>query len=142
MIHNSPPENFSSRYYVVSCFVEHAGRLLFLKRNSDKDEGDKWGTVAGKVDDGETPEQAIVRELAEETGIAIEAADLDRSKLVYIRYPEYDYEFHMFSVSLHDEPRVLVDEREHQGYCWLTREKALKDNLVLATDECIRAFYK
>jgi 8-oxo-dGTP pyrophosphatase MutT (NUDIX family) len=37
---------------------------------------DKWGLPGGKIDPGEEPEQAAVRELAEETGLVVDPSDL------------------------------------------------------------------
>jgi 8-oxo-dGTP pyrophosphatase MutT (NUDIX family) len=47
---------------------DEAGRVL-LERRSD---GGLWGPPAGAVDPGETPAQAIVREVLEETGLSVE----------------------------------------------------------------------
>lgn len=41
------------------------GRILLVRRTDD----DKWGLVAGWVDPNESPEQTVVRELAEEAGV-------------------------------------------------------------------------
>jgi len=42
------------------------GRVLLLKRCSDSNHGGTWSFPAGKIEDGETPEQAAVRESDEE----------------------------------------------------------------------------
>ena len=38
---------------------------------SRKDDHDSWGLIGGKVDEGETPEEALLRETFEETGLKI-----------------------------------------------------------------------
>jgi 8-oxo-dGTP pyrophosphatase MutT (NUDIX family) len=57
--------------------VNHRGEVLLLL---DQDPGRpgvaRWGTIGGAVDPGETLHQAAVREMHEETGIAIDAAQL------------------------------------------------------------------
>jgi 8-oxo-dGTP pyrophosphatase MutT (NUDIX family) len=55
-----------------ACAIIHdsAGRVL-LERRSD---GGSWGPPAGAVDPGETPAQAITREVLEETGLRVEVA--------------------------------------------------------------------
>ena len=57
--------------------VNHRGEVLLLL---DQDPGRpgvaRWGTIGGAVDPGETLHDAAVREMHEETGIRIEAADL------------------------------------------------------------------
>jgi len=59
----------------VSIIVENtAGEVLLLLRNNQSTHvfPNHWTLVGGKVDDGETPEMAAHRELAEETGLKAE----------------------------------------------------------------------
>ena len=58
--------------------IDKNGRLLIQKRSSNKkDEPNKWDlSAAGHIDINETPEQAAIRELYEETGIKIEIEEL------------------------------------------------------------------
>jgi len=52
------------------------GRLLIAKRPEGRPLAGMWEFPGGKVEAGETPEHALIRELAEELGIDIAAADL------------------------------------------------------------------
>lgn len=55
------------------CYIEHEGKYLMLLRNkkeNDYNEG-KWIGVGGKFIDGEGPEQCLVREVYEETGLEL-----------------------------------------------------------------------
>jgi 8-oxo-dGTP diphosphatase len=56
---------------VVGVAILHAGRVLAARRSYPADAAGRWEFPGGKVDDGETPEVAIVREVAEELGCAI-----------------------------------------------------------------------
>ncbi|MEK7105367.1 MAG: NUDIX hydrolase [Patescibacteria group bacterium] len=141
MIYLSPPENFQPKFYVVSCFIEYDGKFLMLLRNSEKSEGNKWGHPAGKRDEGESEIQAVIREVKEETGIDLDPTQVDRSLPVYIRYPDYDYIFHMFGATLEALPEVQTDPHEHQDHQWVTPEESIKTHLVMDTDACIKAFY-
>lgn len=56
--------------------VAHDGRVLLTKRDPDKNWGGYWEITGGSVLKGETPVQGALRELREETGIAVTAAAL------------------------------------------------------------------
>ena len=59
----------SLRHVVVHAIVETDGKLLLVKRSSALSlEGGKWGFPGGFLDRDETAEQAVVREVMEETG--------------------------------------------------------------------------
>ena len=56
---------------VVGVALVHAGRVLAARRSYPADTAGRWEFPGGKVDDGETPEQAVVREIAEELGCSV-----------------------------------------------------------------------
>jgi len=56
---------------VVGVALVHAGRVLAARRSYPAESAGRWEFPGGKVDDGETPEDALVREIAEELGCAI-----------------------------------------------------------------------
>lgn len=51
--------------------VDETGRKVLLGRRADGDHyaAGQWALFGGKVDDGETPMQAVIREMKEETGL-------------------------------------------------------------------------
>ena len=55
------------------CYVEQDGKYLMLYRNKKKQDPNagKWIGVGGKLEPGETPEQCLVREVREETGLEL-----------------------------------------------------------------------
>ena len=61
---------------VAACaLVDADGRVLLAQRPQGKPMAGLWEFPGGKVDAGETPEEALVRELHEELGIEVEIAD-------------------------------------------------------------------
>lgn len=44
------------------------GRVLLLRRSGDGDHEGEWGLPGGKIEDGESPDVAAIREVLEETG--------------------------------------------------------------------------
>ena len=69
---------------VVAAILERDGRILICQRRPEQAHPLKWEFPGGKVEPGETPEQAVVRELAEELGIACEAGrEIERYEYCY-----------------------------------------------------------
>lgn len=61
---------------VAVALVGHWGRVLMQQRGFDGVHGGLWEFPGGKVDPGESPEAALVRELREELGIVVAEGDL------------------------------------------------------------------
>jgi 8-oxo-dGTP diphosphatase len=61
---------------VAAALADEGGRLLLQQRAPDRAMAGLWEFPGGKVEDGELPETALVRELREELGIEIAPADL------------------------------------------------------------------
>ena len=60
---------------VVAGILEKDGRVLICRRRPDQPHALKWEFPGGKIEDDETPETALIRELREELGIESEAAE-------------------------------------------------------------------
>ena len=54
---------------VVAAVLERDGKILICRRRPEQSHGLQWEFPGGKVEPGETPEQALARELYEELGI-------------------------------------------------------------------------
>ncbi len=52
--------------------LDDAGRLLACRRPEGKHLGGKWEFPGGKVEDGESPAEALIRELEEELGVTVD----------------------------------------------------------------------
>lgn len=62
---------------VVKAFIVNKGKVLIVKRAAHDDVGGgSWETVGGKIEFGENLEQALIREVQEEAGIAVQVEDL------------------------------------------------------------------
>jgi 8-oxo-dGTP diphosphatase len=61
---------------VAAALVDRDGRVLLQERPAGKSMAGLWEFPGGKIEAGETPEAALIRELGEELGIDVEAACL------------------------------------------------------------------
>ncbi len=77
---------------VAACaLVDAEGRVLLAQRPPGKSLAGLWEFPGGKIDPGETPEEALVRELREELGI-----DTSESCLAPLAFASHDYDtFHL-----------------------------------------------
>jgi 8-oxo-dGTP diphosphatase len=62
------------RIHVVAAVIEHDGRVLIARRPEHVHQGGKWEFPGGKVEPVESPLEALGRELREELGIEVSAA--------------------------------------------------------------------
>lgn len=114
---------------LVVIYTTELDVLLICRR---KPEG-FWQSVTGSLEAGETPAQAAVRELAEETGIVARVNDHAISRRFPIspawrrRYaPDVTENLeHEFSVQLPERHPVVLDPIEHSEYCWLPMVEAI-----------------
>jgi 8-oxo-dGTP diphosphatase len=63
-------------FVVAAALVDQSGRILLQKRPLGRQMAGLWEFPGGKVEGGETPRLALVRELEEELGLAVKADDL------------------------------------------------------------------
>ena len=63
-------------FVVAAALTNEKGQMLLQKRPDGAQMAGLWEFPGGKVDKGESPEIALIRELEEELGITVEAQDL------------------------------------------------------------------
>ena len=90
------------RIHIVAAIIFNSDQseVFITKRPDDKHKGGFWEFPGGKVESGETIEQAIVRELDEEVGIQVREQSLFEH-LEY-DYPEKSLKFDFISVTRFD----------------------------------------
>ena len=87
---------------VSAAVIEHEDAFLLTRRAADTHLGGRWEFPGGKVEPGETVDAALVREIGEELGCAVQVGSL----LLTTRhaYPDVHVELHFFSARLVGEP--------------------------------------
>ena len=112
------PQDFRAKVGVVLCHVEINGKILFLFRSEEKEEGSCWCFPGGKIEPDETPLNAAIRELSEETGILIASEHVRFLGTLYARKFNNDYIYYLFQMILPEFPMIQLNA-EHTEYRWV-----------------------
>lgn len=103
---------------VVAGLFEHAGRYLVARRGSGTSNAGLWEFPGGKIEDGETPEEALRREAAEELGTECRVGDL--FVVTYCRYADRSIRLWVFRARL---GTTEISLRDHVESIWLRPEE-------------------
>ncbi|MDP6034387.1 MAG: NUDIX pyrophosphatase [Candidatus Marinimicrobia bacterium] len=129
---------------VVDCYVylktDNDLNFLLLKRNKNKIYEHLWQGVAGKIEEGETPPEAAIRELKEETG-------LDPVNMFVADHVSRFYEVHgdrvnlvpVFGIEAGSTEVTLSDE--HIDFKWVNIKEALNTLVWNGQKEGIQTVY-
>lgn len=102
---------------VVACaLIDPDGRVLIAQRPADKQMGGLWEFPGGKLEPGECPEQALIRELTEELGIVVSPQDL--VPLTFASHPYADFHLLMPLYICRRWQGELV-AKEHMALQWV-----------------------
>ena len=96
-----------------------------------------WQSVTGSLEAGETPRQAAIREVLEETGLDATQYDLQdwQASNTYEIYPHWRYRYapgittnveHLFALELPKEIAITLAPDEHVQYEWVDWREAAK----------------
>lgn len=112
---------------VVEVYVirHNAGdwRVLVLQRSPDASRPGSWELVYGKIDAGERPERAAVRELREETGLEVQALYNVTVNSFYLHTAQTIQMSIVFAAFVGEGPEVTLSD-EHQRFEWLSVDEA------------------
>jgi len=102
---------------VVGAIIKDGERFLVGQRPANKSQGGKWEFMGGKIEPGETPEQALARECREELSLEIENERIVDS--VVHEYPEKTIRLTLIACT--PKPGSVPKALEHQQIRWVTR---------------------
>lgn len=137
-----PPKDFSPKLLVAGTYCEHEGKLLYLKRAQGRPEPHTWCIPGGKMEKGEEPRAAALREADEEIGVKIDGSSLQELGTLYVRLSHMDYTFYLFCARFTKAPLIKLAIQEHEEARWVVYEDALKLPLILGGKEALDYYYK
>lgn len=118
---------------VVAAVIERDGRVLIAKRRQGDVLAGKWEFPGGKIDLGETAQEALKRELHEELDIEVEVSD-------FICSSRYDYEHISVELSAYRVLQISGDITPlvHDEVKWVLLEDLCLYEFPAANEEIVR----
>ncbi|MBQ4551096.1 MAG: (deoxy)nucleoside triphosphate pyrophosphohydrolase [Oscillospiraceae bacterium] len=118
---------------VVAALIWEGDRFLACQRPANKARALLWEFVGGKVEPGETPEEALIRECREELDITVAPGDIFLT--VIHEYPDLTVRLTLFNASIAEgTPKAL----EHNDIRWITVEEIDAFEFCPADEEILK----
>ncbi len=118
---------------VVAALIWDKDKFLICQRPANKERGLLWEFVGGKVEQGETKAQALIRECREELAITVEPREVFME--VMHEYPDITVHLTLFNCTiLQGQPRLL----EHHDMKWITSAEIHNYEFCPADEEILR----
>lgn len=125
-------ESMRKRRVSVIFLYDKDKRILMQHRDDDCDIlPGYWGMFGGGIEEGETPEQALRRELAEEIEYR-----LDRPEFIFQKtYVQDGIEFELHSFAERYDPSQPIIQHEGQGHGWFTIDEAMRLKITKSRED-------
>lgn len=102
--------NESKRIEVVAAIIEKDGKILICRRAENKTRALKWEFPGGKIEPGETPEQAVLRECREE--LDVDLCVKGEFMRVLHSYPDIEIQLTVFRTALIGSDPRCIEHKE------------------------------
>lgn len=118
---------------VVAALIWDKDKFMICQRPAHKAKGLLWEFVGGKVETGETKEQALIRECQEELAVTLSVGDVFMD--VVHEYPDLMVHLTLFNATIAEgEPQKL----EHNDIKWITLSEIPNYEFCPADEEILR----
>lgn len=134
------PEDFDPEFEGVGCFIEHNGDIIVVHRHESRPYGNTFGLPSGKIEPGESPKEAIIRETWEETGLVIDNPEL--LKIYEVRYPEFDFRYYLYRIYIKEKMKLELNTTEHNLVLWIKPEELYGKKLIPGFKKFLDDFYQ
>ena len=117
---------------VVAALIWQGDKFMICQRPAHKARGLLWEFVGGKVEPGETKEQALIRECQEELAVTLSVGDMFRD--VVQEYPDVTVHLRLFNATIAEgDPQKL----EHNDIRWITPSEIPNYDFCPADEEIL-----
>lgn len=117
---------------VVAALIWDGDRFMACQRPAHKARGLLWEFVGGKVEPGETKEQALIRECREELAVTVAVRDVFMD--VVHEYPDLTVHLTLFNAAIADG---IPQNLEHNDIQWLTVDEIDRYDFCPADEEIL-----
>ena len=118
---------------VVAALIWKNNKFMICQRPAHKARGLLWEFVGGKVELGETKEQALIRECREELNVLLSVGDMFME--VIHEYPDLTVHLTLFNATIVDgEPQKI----EHNDIQWITPSEIQNYEFCPADEEILK----
>ena len=122
---------------VVAALIWKDNRFMICQRPVHKARGLLWEFVGGKVEPGETKEQALIRECKEELNVLLSVGDIFMD--IVHEYPDLTVHLTLFNATIAEgEPRKL----EHNDIRWIAPSEIPNYDFCMADEEILKKIIK
>lgn len=118
---------------VAAALIWDGDKFMICQRPAHKSNALLWEFVGGKLEKGETKEEALVRECMEELGVTV-AVGSEFFDIVHT-YPDITVHLTLFNATISDGTPKLI---EHNDIRWITPEEIPQYNFCKADDEILK----
>lgn len=121
---------------VAAVLINSKGEVLLAQRPEGKRLAGKWEFAGGKIEDGEPPESALVRELREELGIEVQPENLENFWFLSHPYPEFNFHL-LMPVYICRQWQGNPEPLEHAALLWAHPNDMHKLDMIEADHELV-----
>ena len=118
---------------VVAALIRDGDRFMIFQRPASKTRAYQWEFVGGKVEDGETLEEGLIRECVEEIGVKIKVGDIFME--VDHTYPDIDIHLTLFNAEIAEGEVEMI---EHNDIRSITPDEIDNYEFCPADDEILK----
>lgn len=118
---------------VTTAFLQKGNEFLVLQRAKKDVQHQLWGIPGGKLDQGESPITALVREIQEETTIDLSRNVFQLLGTAMSHTPcDGQYGLYIYHTRIDQRVDVLINTTEHSAFRWVSIDEFISLNLLTA----------